>query len=195
MTARLKDYYPALVDEVVPKPVSFQLLTEVLQRLADERVSVRDLKTIFQSLAEVGRTINDPLELVEYVRSGLKRKICYQLSEGKPTLFVYQIDPDVEELFRNSIRHSAMGPQLEMESATIRQIVAATREQIGDLPPTAQRPVILTDREIRRFVKKLLEFDFTDLSVLSYDQLTPQIKVQPLASISLPRQSRVESTA
>jgi type III secretion protein V len=195
MTARLKEYYPALVDEVVPKPISFQLLTEVLQRLVDERVSVRDLKSIFQSLAEVGRTISDPLDLVEYVRSGLKRKICYQLSEGKPTLFVYQIDPEVDELFRNSIRHSPMGPQLEMDSGMIRQIVTATRQQIGDLPPTAQRPVIPTDREIRRFVKKLLEFDFTDLSVLSYDQLTPHIKVQPLASIVLPRTSRVEGAA
>ena len=137
MTAKLKDYYPALVDEVVPKPISFQLLTEVLQRLADERVSIRDLKNIFQSLAEVGRTINDPLDLVEHVRAGLKRRICYQLSEGKPTLFVYQLDPDVEELFRNSIRHTAMGPKIEMESAMIRS--DRLRHTRADRRPAAHR--------------------------------------------------------
>ncbi|MCX6627849.1 MAG: FHIPEP family type III secretion protein [Candidatus Solibacter sp.] len=118
----------------------------MLQRLADERVSIRDLKTIFQSLSECGRSVNDPLELVEYVRAGLKRKICYQLSEGKPTLFAYQLEGGGEELFRNAVRHGAMGPQLQMESDMIRQIVAGTR-----------------------------------------DQLTPHIKVQPLATISLAR--------
>jgi type III secretion protein V len=192
MAARLKDYYPALVDEVVPKPISYQLLAEVLQRLADERVSVRDLKTIFQALSEVSRTLNDPIELAEHVRCALKRNICYQLSEGKPTLFVYQLDPEVEDLFRNSIRHGALGPQVEMESGTVGSIVAAARAQIGDLPATAQRPVILTDREIRRFVKKLLDYDFPDLSVVSYDQLTPHIKVQPLATIALARAAELE---
>jgi type III secretion protein V len=191
MAARLKEYYPALVDEVVPKPVSYQLLAEVLQRLADERVSIRDLKTIFQSLSEAGRNVTDAVELVEHVRAGLRRKICYQLSEGKPTLFAYQLDAEVEELFRNSVRHGPMGQQLEMESGMIRQIVAATRTQIGDLPATAQRPVILTDKDIRRFVKKLLEYDFADLSVLSYDQLTPHIKVQPLATITLAPEERL----
>jgi type III secretion protein V len=192
MAARLKEYYPALVDEVVPKPISYQLLAEVLQRLADERVSIRDLKTIFGALSEVGRAINDPVELSEHVRCALKRNICYQLSEGKPTLFVYQLDPEIEELFRNSIRHRVLGPQVEMESDTIGRIVASTRSQIGDLPATAQRPVILTHSDIRRFVKNLLAHDFPELSVLSFDQLTPQIRVQPLATIALARAAELE---
>ena len=67
----------------------------------------------------------------------------------------------------------------------IQQVMDAATAQVGDLPPTAQAPVVLTDIEIRRFVKKLLEFRFPDISVLSYDQLTTDISVQPLGFINL----------
>jgi type III secretion protein V len=87
-------------------------------------------------------------------------------------------------MFRNSIRQSATGAYLAMDPALSRQVMDAARAQIGDLPPGAQRPVVVTDAEIRRFVKKLLDFAIPDLTVLSYDQLTPQISLQPLGMIS-----------
>ena len=93
-----------------PQPVSLQTLTEILQRLVEEEVSVRDLKAIFQVLCEWGRNERDVLALTEQVRAGLRRKICYQVSQGRPLLFVHQLDPEIEEMFRNSIRQSASGP-------------------------------------------------------------------------------------
>lgn len=185
MVGRLKEYYPALVDEVTPKPVSLQQLTEILQRLLEEEVSIRDLKTIFQALSEWARTEHETAALTEHARSALRQKICYQVSDGRPTLFVYQLDLEVEEMFRNSIRQSASGPYLTMDPAMIQDVMAAAEQQIGSLPPTAQRPVILTDRDIRRFVKKLLDYKFPDVTVLSYDQLTPNINIQPLGSIAV----------
>ena len=185
MIDTVKQYYPALVEEVVPKPISLPQLTEVLQRLADEEVSIRDLKTILQSLCESARNEQDPVSVAERVRAALKRKICYQLSEGKQVLYVYQLDPDVEEMFRNSIRQSGGGAYLAMDPATIQQVLDAAYAQIGNLPSTAQRPVILTDADIRRFVKRVLGYNLPDLAVISYDQLTPQITVQPLSSISM----------
>ena len=193
LVSKLKEHYPALVEEVVPKPISYQLLTELLQRLADERVSIRDLRSIFQALSECGRSLNDALDLVEYVRVSLKRRICFQLSEGKPTLFVYQLDPEIEDLFRNSIRHGTFGPRLQMESEMVKQIIAALQAQIGDLPATAQRPVVLAPKDIRRFVKTQLDYHFPELSVLSHDQLTPHIKVQPLATVALARAGEISS--
>jgi len=184
MVSSLKQYYPTLVEETVPKPVSLQLLTDILRRLVEEEVSVRDLKTIFQTLCEWGRIEHDTLALTERVRAGLKRKICYQISQGRPLLFVYQLDPEIEEMFRNSIRQSASGAYLAMDPAMSREVMDAARAQIGNLPPGAQRPVIVTDGEIRRFVKKLLEFAIPEISVLSYDQLTPQINLQPLGMIT-----------
>src|SRR4029453_2111014 len=117
------------------------------------------------------RTDSDIVALTERVRTALKRKICYQLSEGRPTLFVYQLDPEIEEAFRSSIRQSAAGPYLSMDPTLIQQVLDAMHHQIGNLPSTAQRPVILTDGDIRRFVKRLLDYNYPDVAVLQYEQL------------------------
>ena len=183
MVSAMKQTYPTLVEETVPKPVSLQTLTEIMRRLVEEEVSVRDLKAILQILCEWGRVEHDVLALTEQVRAGMKRKICYQISQGRPLLFIYRLDPEFEEMFRNSIRQSAGGTYLAMDPDLSRQVMQAARAQIGNLPPGAQRPVIVTDAEIRRFVKKLLDFAIPDVTVLSYDQLTPQINLQPLGTI------------
>lgn len=185
MINRLKAYYPALVEEVIPKPVSLQLLTDILQRLVEEEVSIRDLKAILQALSERARTEHDPVALTEHVRFALRQKICFQVALGRQMLFVYQLDPEVEEMFRTSIRQTASGPSLAMDPASIQQVLDAVRAQIGNLPPTAQKPVILTESDIRRFVFRVLSFEVSDLAVISYDQLTPQLTVQPLGVISL----------
>jgi len=191
MVAALKQYYPTLVEETIPKPISLQTLTEILRRLVEEEVSIRDLKIILQTLCEWGRVEHEVLALTEQVRAGLKRKICYQISHGRPLLFVYRLDPEFEDMFRNSIRQSASGAYLSMDPASSQQLMAAARAQIGDLPPGAQRPVIVTDAEIRRFVKRLLDFAIPEITVLSYDQLTPQINLQPLGTISPTAQSQI----
>ncbi len=183
MVSAMKQTYPTLVEETVPKPVSLQTLTEIMRRLVEEEVSVRDLKAILQILCEWGRVEHDVLALTEQVRAGLKRKICYQISQGRPLLFIYRLDAEFEEMFRNSIRQSAAGTYLAMDPDCSRKVMQAARAQIGNLPPGAQRPVIVTDAEIRRFVKKLLDFAIPEVTVLSYDQLTPQINLQPLGTI------------
>ena len=152
--------------------------------LVEEEVSVRDLKAILQVLCDWGRVEHDALTLTEHVRVGLKKRICYQISQGRPLLFVYRLDPEFEEMFRNSIRQSAVGAYLAMDPEMSQQVMEAARAQIGNLPPGAQKPVIVTDSEIRRFVKKLIDFVVPEVTVLSYDQLTPQINLQPLGTIA-----------
>jgi type III secretion protein V len=193
MMSALKQYYPTLIEETVPKPISLQTLTEILKRLVEEEVSIRDLKTILQTLCEWGRVEHEVLALTERVRAGLKSKICYQISRGRPLLFVYRLDAEFEEMFRNSIRQSASGAYLAMDPSLSRQIMDAARAQLGNLPPGAQRPVIVTDGEIRRFVKKLLDYAVPEITVLSYDQLTPQINLQPLGSIAPAVQNQIAS--
>jgi type III secretion protein V len=193
MVSALKQYYPTLIDETVPKPVSLQTLTDILRRLVEEEVSIRDLKSILQTLCEWGRVEHEVLALTEHVRAGLKRKICYQISQGRPLLFVYRLDPEIEEIFRNSIRQSAGGAYLAMDPAHSQLVLEAARAQIGNLPPGSQRPVIVTDGEIRRFVKRLLDFAIPDVTVLSYDQLTPQINLQPLGTISPVARAQIAS--
>jgi type III secretion protein V len=108
-------------------------------------------------------------------------------------LFVYQLDPEIEEMFRNSVRQGPAGPHLAMAPESIQQVTEAVMAQIGNLPPTAQKPVILTDGDIRRFVYCLLSFNFPEIAVISYEQLTPQIAVQPLGSIGLIAHHQLEA--
>jgi type III secretion protein V len=183
MLDRIKQYYPALVEEVVPRPVSLQQLNEILRLLAGEGVSIRDLKAILQCLGEYGRYEQDAVSLSERVRVALRRKICHGLTEGKPILFVHQLDIELQEVLRNSIHHGAAGPYLAMEPENIEKLLEATRMSIGALPPTAQRPVIVADKDIRRFVKKAIEHDFPNVAVISYAELTPEITFHSLGII------------
>jgi type III secretion protein V len=185
MVNRLKDLYPALVEEVTPKPVSVLHLTEILQRLVEEGVSIRDLKSIFQALAKWGNIDQEVAALTEHVRVSLKEKICFHLTGGKMVLYVYQLDPEIAEMFRNSLRHGAGGPYLAMEPAMIQRVMDAAGAQFGQLPPTAQKPVILCDGDIRRYVRRLLEHNFPDVSAISYDQLSSQVATYPLGLIGL----------
>ena len=195
MVNRLKELYPALVEEVTPKPVSPLQLTEILQRLVEEGVSIRDLKSIFQALAKWGNVDREVAVLTEHVRASLKEKLCFQLTGGKAVLYVYQLDPEIAEMFRNSLRHGASGPYLAMDPAMIQQVVDAANAQFGQLPATAQRPVILTDGDIRRYVRRLLEYHFPEISAISYDQLSPQITAYPLGMIALVQPGKVAGGA
>ena len=181
--AAIKKHYPALVDEVVPKPISLQQLTEVLRLLAESEVSIRDIKAILQCLGEQGHSIRDSNELAERVRVALRRKICFNLTDGKPLLFAYQLDQSLQDLFQNCIRQNANGSYLSMDPESIDLVVKAAQKEFSKLPPTAQRPAIVTSKEIRRFVKRVLSRDFPDLQVLSYEELAPEMNVQLLGKI------------
>lgn len=176
---------PNLVQETVPKVISIYQLTEVLQRLVQEEISVRDMKSILQSLSEWGRVEKDTIMLTEYVRSSLKRYISFRYTGGNPILFVYVLDPEIEDAIRGAIRRTSSGTYIALDPAITQDILSAFRREVGNLPPTAQQPVIVTDQEIRRFVRRIAELEFRNLAVLSYQELAPELSIQPLARISL----------
>ncbi|MBL8150603.1 MAG: type III secretion system export apparatus subunit SctV, partial [Blastocatellia bacterium] len=181
----LSKVMPNLVQETVPKVVSIYQLTEVLQRLVQEEMSVRDMKSILQSLSEWGRVEKDTIMLTEYVRSSLKRYISFRYTGGNPILFVYVLDPEIEDAIRGAIRRTSSGTYIALDPAITQDILAAFRREIGNLPPSAQQPVIVTDQEIRRFVRRIAELEFRNLAVLSYQELAPELSIQPLARITL----------
>jgi type III secretion protein V len=185
MLEQLEMAFPALVKEVVPKAVSTFQLTDILRRLVEEEISIRDLRSILQALAEWGPVENDTVMLTEYVRAALKRYISHKYTRGQSTLIVYLIDPQIEETVRSSIQHTSSGSYLALEPEITQEILAAVRNEIGNLPPSAQQPVILTTMEIRRYFRKLVELEFPHLAVLSYQELSPEMNIQPIARISL----------
>lgn len=169
------------VQRVLPVPK----ISEILQRLVQEEVSVRNLRTILQSLIEWGQKEKDTVLLVEYVRSSLKRFISYKYSGGQNILAVYLLDTNTEETIRKAIRQTSGGSFLAMDPMTTKTFVDSVKKNVGDISQTAQKPVLLTSMDVRRYVKKLIELEVPDLPVLSYQELTQEITIQPLAKVNI----------
>jgi len=176
---------PALVKEVIPKLVPVTSLAEILQRMVQEEISIRDIRAILQSLARWGQVEKDPATLAEYVRSDLKQQISFKFSGGTRELSVFLLDPAIEGSIRSAIQRTAQGSYLALDPDTARKILAAAKKSLGNLPPTASRPIVLTAVDVRRYLKKLLELDMPQVVVLSYQEISPLLQVQPIGRISL----------
>ncbi len=176
--------YPDLVKEVT-RLVPLQKLTEIFRRLVQEQVSIKDLRTILESLGEWAQTEKDTVLLTEYIRSSLKRYISYKYSLGQNVLAVYLLDPEIEDMVRGAIKQTSAGSYLALDPDSVQLIIQAMRNTIVPTPPEGQPPVLLTAIDVRRFVRKLIEGDFPDLPVVSYQEIVPEIRIQPLGRIQL----------
>lgn len=176
---------PKLVEEVVPKVVSIAQVNDVLQRLVQEGISIRDIKSILEALGEWGRIEKDPTQLTEYVRSSMRRYISFRYAGVRETLFVNMLDPEIEDVIRGAIRRTSTGTYLSLDPNIAHDILEAIRREVEALPPTAQKPIIITDAEVRRFVRKMVELEFPELTVLSYQELAPELNIQPVGRITM----------
>ena len=176
--------FPDLVKEVT-RLVPLQKLTEIFRRLVQEQVSIKDLRTILESLSEWAQTEKDTVLLTEYVRSSLKRYISYKYSQGQSVLSVYLVDPEIEDLVRGAIKQTSAGSYLALDPDSVQMIMHAMRTTISTTPAGGQPPVLLTAIDVRRFVRKLIEGEFPDLSVVSYQEIVPEMRIQPLGRIQL----------
>ncbi|MDR0590778.1 MAG: type III secretion system export apparatus subunit SctV [Puniceicoccales bacterium] len=176
--------FPELVKEV-QRVLPVQKIGEVLQRLVQEDVSIRNLRLIMQCLIDWGQKEKEPILLADYVRTSLKRYISYKYSGGQNILAVYLFDPGVEDVVRKSIRQTSAGSYLALEPNAAKKIVGAVKEEVGDFTQETNRPVLLTSMDIRRYVRKLIELELYELPVLSHQELTEEITIQPLGRIAI----------
>jgi type III secretion protein V len=182
----LEQIAPATVRQVVPKPIPLGLLADVLRRLVEEGVNVRDLRAILEALSLVGTTERDPLNLAEFVRSQLRRPITHALTRGGRELGVYLLDPQIEETLRSAISRTPAGSFLTLAPTAGRDIVAAIRRVATEHATKHEGAmVLLTQPDIRRFVKKLIETDLPDSRVVSYAELLPEIAIKPLGRATI----------
>jgi type III secretion protein V len=179
----LEQVAPATVRNVVPKPVSLTLLVDVLRRLVEEGVSIRDLRAILEALATAAVTEKDPLQLAELVRAALRRPITFRLTRGAPRLGVYLLDSILEDTVRRAITRTPNGAFLTLAPTVSRDVIAAIRRAVEGNPPTeAGAPrVILTQPDIRRFVRRLVEAELPDVVVVSFAELLPEVSLHPYA--------------
>ncbi|MEZ4647993.1 MAG: type III secretion system export apparatus subunit SctV [Candidatus Eisenbacteria bacterium] len=185
MLDQLTESHPSLVDEVVPKVVNLFQITEVLQRLVRERVSIRDLKGIVEALGEWGRMETDPLQLTELVRSSLSRPLCFRHARPDGKLLVYTVDPEIQQAVSESIRRTTTGNYLGLSPDIQADILEAIRRELGPRPATAPPAVVLVENDVRPYVRRLVELEFPDAAVLSMRELTPELIPQPVGMISL----------
>ena len=176
--------FPDLVKEAT-RVMPIQKIAEIMQRLVSEDISVRNLRTILESLIEWGQKEKDSVLLTEYVRSTLKRHISHKYSSGQNMLPAYLLAPSVEDAVRGAIRQTSGGSYLALDPNVSKRMLESVKRVVGDLSAAAQRPVLLTSMDIRRYLRKLLEQDLYELPVLSYQELTNEINIQPLARIDL----------
>src|SRR5579862_356810 len=176
--------FPDLIKEVT-RLVPLQKLTEIFKRLVQEQISIKDLRTILEALAEWAQTEKDTVLLTEYVRSSLKRYISYKYSQGQSVLAVYLLDPEIEDLIRGAIKQTSAGSYLALDPDSVQLILHSMRTTIQPTPPGGQPPVLLTAIDVRRFVRKLIEGEFPDLAVVSYQEIVPEIRIQPLGRVQL----------
>ncbi|MCA9601701.1 MAG: FHIPEP family type III secretion protein [Myxococcales bacterium] len=179
---QLERLYPALVRNAVPKPVSLQLLSEVLRRLVDEGVSIRPLREILEALASHAPHEKDPVALTELVRSTLKRHISFRVAQGG-VVPVYLLAPEIEEAVRDAIQRTVAGSYLALAPDLAREILTSIKRTCA--AHTGHAPNLLTQSDIRRFVRRLIEVDLPDVLVLSYQELAPELTVQPLARVDI----------
>jgi type III secretion protein V len=176
--------FPDLIKEVT-RLVPLQKLTDIFKRLVQEQVSIKDLRTILEALSEWAQTEKDTILLTEYVRSSLKRYISYKYSQGQTVLSVYLLDPEIEDMVRGAIKQTSAGSYLALDPDSVQLILQSMRSIITQPPAGAQPPVLLTAIDVRRFVRKLIEGEFPDLAAVSYQEIVPEIKIQPLGRIQL----------
>ncbi|MCQ2388955.1 MAG: type III secretion system export apparatus subunit SctV, partial [Kiritimatiellae bacterium] len=169
----------------VQRVLPIQKITDVLQRLVQEGICVRDLKRIMQTLIEWGQKEKDAVLLVEYVRSSLSRYISYKFSGGQNLIAAYLLDPSLEEKIRKSVRQTSGGSYLAMDPQTVRAILATVKKTVGDLSKIQQKPVIVVSVDIRRYFRKMIDKDYYELPVLSFQELSPEINIQPLGRLKL----------
>jgi type III secretion protein V len=176
--------FPDLVKEV-SRLVPLQKLTEIFKRLIQEQISIKDLRTILEALAEWAQSEKDTVLLTEYVRSSLKRYISYKYSQGQTVLSVYLLDPEIEDLIRGAIKQTSAGSYLALDPDSVQLILQSLRNTVTPTPVGGQPPVLLTSIDVRRFARKLIESEFPDMAVLSYQEIVPEVRIQPLGRIAL----------
>ncbi|MGE4170357.1 MAG: flagellar biosynthesis protein FlhA [Candidatus Margulisiibacteriota bacterium] len=180
----VKNTNAAIVRELVPDMVSLGQVHKVLQALVKERVSIRDLSTILERLADYAHVSRDTNLLSEYVRQSLARQVCTSYMDKEDTVTVFTIDPRLEEHMISSIHQSEYGSFLALDPQLGENVLNQVGENVANFRKMDKPPVSLCSPRLRVHFKKFTERNYPQLAVLSYNEIVPQVKVQSIGIIS-----------
>ena len=179
---QMEGKFGELVKEV-QRNLSVQKISEIFQRLVVEEVSIRNMRSILEVLIEWGQKEKDVILLVEYVRNSLGRQISFQHANQQNILSTFLLTPEAEDQIRSAIRQTSSGSYLALEPEVSQGLISNISEAVGDLKKYLSMPVILVSMDIRRYLRKLVESEFPEIYVLSHQELSDDVTVQPLSKI------------
>ncbi|MGV3525771.1 MAG: flagellar biosynthesis protein FlhA [Candidatus Sericytochromatia bacterium] len=185
MVNKVKEKHPVVVKELIPELLTLGGVQKVLQNLIRERISIRDLATILERLTDFSKINQDPDTLSELTRQSLSRQICSNLSNDQNIIPVITLDPKVEQAVQESIQQTAQGAVLALNPQVSQQILAKLANEVQSATNAGHNPVVLCNPQIRPHVKKLTERNFPALTVLSYNEIAPKIKIQSIGAVTI----------
>ncbi len=180
----VKEAHPALVDELIPKLLGLGDIQKVLQNLLKEGISVRDLVTIFETLADRAATTRDTDILTEYVRQSLKRAISNKYFPMNETASVVTLDPKLEQEIMGSVKQTEQGAYLTLDPDKTKQIIASVETEVGKLEKLGKNPIIITAPIVRTYFKQLTEDYYKDLIVVSYNEIDANVVLQSVGMVT-----------
>ncbi len=182
---QLKEKAPALVEEVIPGQVKPGELQKVLQNLLRERVPIRDLETILESLGEWAPKTKDVEVLTEAVRHGLARSICGQYRDETGTIHCVTLDPALEDTLNGYIERNERGSFLTLPAQVARQMAENIAAHVGKLMQLGHTGVVLCSPQVRAHVRKLIETSLPAVAVLSYSEIVKGINVNSVGTVGV----------
>ncbi len=180
----VKQSYPAIVEELVPKVMSVGEIQKVLANLLKEGVSIRDMVSILETLADYAPVTHDTDMLTEYVRQSLGRAISKKfIADNKSN--VITLDPKLEQMIMDSLQRTEHGNYLAMDPTTSNSVINSVSKQVQRLLKLGQQPVVLASPVVRLYFKRMTEQVIPGLIVLSYNEVDPSIEVQSVGMVSV----------
>ena len=184
--ANLRRTNEALVNDTIPAIITVGTLQKVLCSLLREGVPIRDIETILETLADYGVTVKDMDMLTEYVRQSLKRAITHRFAEAGQ-LKVISLDAGIENQIMGSVKRMDTGSYLALEPQVIQGIITAATREIDKIKDLVTTPIILTSPIVRVYFKKLVDQFYLGATVLSFNEIDTDVKIQALGNIVLPQ--------
>ena len=184
LISNVKESNPTLVDELVPKLLSVGDIQKVLQNLLREGISIRDLITIFENLADHAVVTHDTDILTEYARQALKRAISSKIFAANETTSVVTLDPKIEQEIMSSVKQTEQGSFISLDPSKSQKIIKSVEQEVGKLENMGKTPIVVTSPIVRTYFKRLTEDYFKDLVVVSYNEIESNIELQSVGMVS-----------
>ena len=179
----LKATAPKVIEDLIPNLLPVGTVLRVLKGLLKEQVSVRDLRTILETLAEWAPTLKDPHALVEYVRTALGRSITKKLVGGDGQIVLLTLDKEIEESLAQGILQTDQGPQLSLDPEFVRQLVGEVHHRVNEMAAESAHAIILCSPLIRPHLKHLIDRFVPNVTVLSHNEISPQVQIRAFGTV------------